>query len=92
MVRLCVALLGRLQHEPRSLYRANQLGGPEHFGWGPAEYQLANLSDQVQANTIATIKAAGSKKRMSLDPAYRPPLKRERAPRSLADVDYSFFN
>lgn len=71
------ALIARLPYEPWSLYRARELGGPEHLGWSTDTY-LA--TEQLDATMIgnALLANQGSKKRPKFpDPAYRPKHKKE---------------
>lgn len=91
MVRLCVSLLGRLNYEPKSMYRAKILGGPEHFGWGTTEYYLATLGDLLQVNTSVTASAGSKKRPRKIDPLYRPKVAREERAATLKDVNWSFF-
>lgn len=71
-MRQAFAYLQRLPHEPMSLWRAEQLGGPEHVGWSTETYLLA---DQVDADkAMLAIKGHSGKGRIKFpDPVYRPP-------------------
>ena len=72
-LRLLVSLVKRLPYESRSLLAAKFRGkSEEHFGWGPAEYQLASLIDVVNFNTSVT-QVAGTKHKPKVpQPSYRP--------------------
>lgn len=52
--RLLRACVRRLVHEPRSLFRANQLGGTEWFGWDKTAEILADVYDILGYQTSAT--------------------------------------
>lgn len=44
-IRPVEALLARIPHEERSLWRAENLGGPDHFGWGLDRMILATIAN-----------------------------------------------
>lgn len=66
------AYLQRLAFEPRSLWRAKQLGSLEHVGWSEDTYMLANLIDALQVNTVVSANLGGSKAPEMPDPIRRP--------------------
>lgn len=68
-IRLVEALLERLNYEPNSLWRANQLGGPEWFGWGTAERMMADLIDRASMSAKAGGKIKPSEVYPRPDPA-----------------------
>jgi hypothetical protein len=70
-----MSFINRLPHEPYSMWRAMQLGGPEHIGWSVNTYKLADLMDAIQINTVISAHV-GSKKAPELpEPVYRPEIK-----------------
>lgn len=72
---VCMSYIQRLPHEPYSMWRAMQLGGPEHIGWSVETYKLADLMDAVQINTVISAHV-GSKKAPDMpEPVYRPEIK-----------------
>lgn len=69
------ALLNRLPFEPWSMYRANELGGPEHLGWTPDTYKLAEQVDSTNLS-VSAIRHMGAKGKMKIpEPTYRPKVK-----------------
>lgn len=71
-IRVAMAYLNRLPHEVNSVWRANQLGGLEHFGWDITAYRLADLIDAVQLNTVVSGNVGSTKAPESPEPFYRP--------------------
>lgn len=69
-VRQAVSLIGRLNYEPRSIWRAKQLGGPElqnysrYIGWDTNTGVLADLIDTVNqlSMTVVSLVAEGQDK------------------------------
>lgn len=74
------------------MWRAKELGGPEHLGWSPDTYKQADLLDAINLNTVIT-QHHGSKKPPKIpDPTYRPKVKQDEEPEvekveSLADFN-----
>ena len=66
--RLAEILLERLSYEPMSLYRAEQLGGPEWYGYGLAAEAILGVADEVHLNT----KAAAQRKARLRESEMRP--------------------
>lgn len=56
-MQLAASLIQRLKYEPRSVWRAKQLGGPElkdhmrFIGWDASTDVLADIYDAINANT-----------------------------------------
>lgn len=76
----------RLPYEPRSLWRAQELGGEKWFGWDLPTSLLADLIDAVKFQTSAT---AVNKKARLKDPVERPDPKKkpvEDKPSTVADM------
>lgn len=71
-VSLVLALLSRLQHEPRSVMRARSLGGDEWFGYGLMNAQLANLLDGQTLQTKVTSQATKPVRLKDSERAPRP--------------------
>jgi hypothetical protein len=75
-IRRAYALLGRLPHEPQSIWRAKELGGSElkdyskYLGWNAGVYTLADLIDAVNINT-RTLQAINSPEGTQL-PEFKP--------------------
>lgn len=61
--RRALVLVEGLKHVPASRYRAMILGGPEHIGWGPGEYLLAQNVDATNTGTVVAARVAGGKQR-----------------------------
>lgn len=81
-------LLDRLASDPRSLWRAKQLGDDRFVCWDPTLEVVTLLSDQVQYLT-AVVAAVGSGKRPKKPhPLPRPQARRPRAQR-LTDFDWA---
>lgn len=74
-IRVAFAYLNRLVYEPWSVWRANQLGGPEHLGWTPDTYRQAELIDAMNVNTVITSNVGSKRPPKMPDPAFRPKLK-----------------
>lgn len=95
--RTAFAYIQRLPFEPWSLWRAEQLGGPEHLGWTSETYLLADQVDADKAMlAIKTHRGRGNVKMP--DPTYRPKIREDRiktpeaAPvQSLDDFDINGF-
>ena len=91
-VRRAFIYLDRLCYEPRSVWRAKQLGGPEledyapYIGWDSTHSMLADLSDQIQflTNAYQAVNTE-SHKMMDLDPYPRPNLKKIKKPSTSLD-------
>lgn len=100
-VRQAVTLLGRLPHEPQSVWRAKQLGGPElkeyskYLGWDASVYTLADLIDAVNLNThtLTSINSPEGAKLPEFKPYPRPDFEEveEKKP-SLDDFAGKLFN
>lgn len=75
-VSTALLYIDRLPHDPNSMWRAKQLGGPEHIGWSHETYLLA---DQVDAaKVMIAIKTHKGKGRVKMpDPVHRPKIKKE---------------
>jgi len=73
----CMLYIQRLPYEPKSLWRAMQLGGPEHLGWSAETYKLADLIDAVQINTVITANVGSKKAPEMPEPVYRPSVKED---------------
>lgn len=88
-IRVAFAYLNRLPYEPWSLWRAMQLGGPEHMGWTPDTYRQAELIDAMNINTVITANVGSRKQPDMPEPAYRPSVKQpeEKPAQSLADFN-----
>lgn len=71
--RRALVFVERLEHEPRSHYRAEILGTTEHIGWGQAERVAADLVDAVNVNTAATIAVAQQKPKLKEPTPYPRP-------------------
>lgn len=74
-IRVAFAYINRLVYEPWSVWRANQLGGPEHLGWTPDTYRLAEQIDATNVNTVITGNVGSKRPPKMPDPAYRPKVK-----------------
>lgn len=91
-VRRAMTLLDRLCYEPRSIWRAKQLGGPEledyapYIGWEHTHTMLADMSDQIQLLTNL-YQAVNSEKHevAELDAYPRPNLKKIKKPSQSLD-------
>lgn len=82
---LITGLLIRLQHEPRSQYRAEALGGPEWFGYSR---ELAALGDIADYTLWAG--QAGAMNKVKFKPRYpRPELKHEKPVLSVRDLSFT---
>lgn len=96
-VQVAMEYVNRLPFEPNSLWRANQLGGPEHMGWSVDTYKMADLIDAVQINTVVSANVGSRKQPTMPDPVYRPQMKDtdlvdekiEQPTRSLEEFDIS---
>lgn len=91
-IRRAMAYLDRLCYEPRSVWRAKQLGGSElkdyapYIGWDQTHTMLADLSDQVQYLTKLYLGAnSESRKVEEVDPYPRPNLKKIEKPSASLD-------
>ena len=71
-IRVALAYLSRLAFEPMSLWRANQLGGPEHLGWDTHAYLMADQIDAIQVNTVVAGNVGASRAPRMPDPVFRP--------------------
>lgn len=72
-VGVLLALVDRLMLEPRSMYRAKELGGVEWFAWG---YEHGLLADTVDSVTLNTLVTSRSKRRFQENMrAWRPELR-----------------
>lgn len=56
---LVETLVERLTMEPYSLYRAEQLGGPEWFGYGLQSELLMQVADELHLQTKVTAQRKG---------------------------------
>jgi hypothetical protein len=88
-IRVALAYISRLSFEPWSLWRANQLGGPEHLGWTPDTYQAAAIVDATNVNTVVSGNVGSKKPPKMPEPSYRPKVKEPEAKKveSLADFN-----
>ena len=96
-LRQATSLIQRLMYEPKSVWRAKQLGGPElkdhirYFGWDANSDILADVFDAINGNTrtIMSIVSQDQSKVPDLEPYPRPGLEEVKAPeppkQSLAD-------
>lgn len=73
------------------MWRAKKLGGPEHYGWRHADDYLPVLGDLLQQNTAVTAAHGSGKRPRKVKPLPRPEKRKTQTPKSLADVDWSFF-
>lgn len=71
-IRVALAYINRLTFEPWSEWRANQLGGPEHLGWTPDTYKLAEQVDATNINTAVSGNMGSKKPPKMPEPSYRP--------------------
>lgn len=76
-IRVAFAYINRLPFEPWSLWRAEQLGGPEHLGWTADTYQQASMTDAINVNTVVTGNVGSRKPPKMPEPVYRPKVKKE---------------
>lgn len=91
-VRRAITLLDRLTYEPRSIWRAKQLGGSEledyapYIGWELTHTMMADLSDQIQLLTNV-YRAVNSENRKvaELEPYPRPSTKKIEKPSASLD-------
>jgi len=78
-LRRALALLDRLSDEPKSIWRAKQLGGPElkdytkWIGWDANTYLLADLYDAIQQNSALLIAVNSDKHEVPEIPPYPRP-------------------
>lgn len=92
-ISMAAGYLARLPYEPRSVWRAEQLGSLEHIGWSEDSYLLANLIDAVQVNTVVSANLGGNEPPEMPDPIHRPGMENDAEPRvkpmapSLEDLD-----
>lgn len=88
-LRVAFSYINRLCFEPWSLWRAEQLGGPEHLGWTPDTYQQAMLIDATNINTAVAGNVGSRKPPKMPDPTYRPKAKEpeDKKVESLADFN-----
>jgi len=96
-VRRAASYIQRLIYEPKSVWRAKQLGGPElkdhirYFGWDANSDILADVFDAINGNTrtIMSIVSQDQSKVPDIDPYPRPGVEEVKAPeppkQSLAD-------
>lgn len=68
------------------MWRAEQLGGPEHLGWSPDTYRAADSIDAIMANTAITQHMGAKGKPKMPDPTYRPKIKRKDEPEMPAET------
>lgn len=78
------SLIRRLRFEPSSLWRAEQAGGEEHFGWTQDTYLLAKLLDA--AHTQLKGKKLRESERVKLPETNSV---QEYKPNSVAEIDFS---
>lgn len=76
-LRVAFAYINRLSFEPWSMWRAEQLGGPEHLGWTPDTYKQADLLDGIMINTAVSGNVGSRKPPKMPDPTYRPKVKEQ---------------
>ena len=82
---LISGLLVRLQHEPKSQYRADTLGGPEWFGY---TREVSALSDIADFTMWAG--QAGAMNKVRFKPTYpRPEIKQEKPVLSMRDLAFT---
>lgn len=88
-IRVAFAYINRLPFEPWSLWRANELGGPEHLGWTPDTYKQADLLDGIMINTAVSGNVGSRKPPKMPEPTYRPKMKEPEVKKveSLADFN-----
>lgn len=67
-VPLVEALVKRLAVEPRSWWRARQLGGDQWYGWSITNQQVAAVQDHLLLNTKAT-----ARQRVTIRPSEMAP-------------------
>lgn len=63
---------------PDSRYVAQCRGGLEFWGWTITQYQLAQIVDAVNDNSLVAMKAAGAKRAKPADRYYRPDAKKKK--------------
>lgn len=94
-VRRAVMLITRLEHEPKSIWRAKALGGPElyseYVGWEKLNYILADLVDGVNTLTAVTV-GANSGQPPEFDPYPRPGVKGVEKKQSLDEFGGNLLN
>lgn len=91
-IRRAITLLDRLLYEPKSIWRAKQLGGSElenyapYIGWDTTHAMIADLSDQIQMLTNY-YQAVNSENHQvaQLEPYPRPNLKKLKKPSQSLD-------
>lgn len=88
-VPLVEALVKRLSVEPRSWWRARQLGGDQWYGWSITNQQAAAIQDNLLLNTKATARQRVTLRQSEMAP--RPTPQAEPIPTSNeAAVDAAF--
>lgn len=85
-IRLVEALLERIPYEERSLWRAENLGGDDHFGWGLDRMILATIANA--ANTQVKGKKLRASERIEAPRVVRKG-RRPRAGTPVAQMDLS---
>lgn len=90
-IDLLVGLIERLPHEPRSLWRARQLGGEEFFGWSGDSTRLADLIDLTEftARASAVNKAKPAQIAPRPQPKQEPEVRETTKVANVADLDWS---
>lgn len=90
-VRRALALLDRLTHESRSVWRAKQLGGSElkdysrYLDWNATTYVIADLIDAVNQNSAYLIGINSDGNKMPDVPPYPRPGHETTKPKSSLD-------
>lgn len=91
-LRRAITLLDRLAYEPKSVWRAKQLGGPEledysrYLNWDTTTYVLADLIDVVRENTAVFVGANSEGHKMpEFDPYPRPDHQKVQSPKASLD-------
>lgn len=85
-----LGLCERLAHEPRSLWRAKQLGGPHFFGWSGDSMRLADIIDMLYLNTQVSAVNKGKPKEVAVRPKAdeRPQEIEAKKATRVADLDW----
>jgi hypothetical protein len=71
------------------MWRAEQLGGPEHIGWTPDTYRAADMIDAIMANTAVTANIGSRGKPKMPKPISRPKVVKEQVP-AAKELDDNF--
>ena len=98
-IRRVYALLDRLPHEPKSLWRAKSLGGPElkdysqYLGWDANTYVMADLIDAVNQHSAYFVGANSPNNKVpEVTPYPRPGQTPNKPTETLADFGTTLKN